>query len=183
MEFPPFPVNDNLATVSIEGRNGNTPIFQWKIHHFPPFVKTSAKIIKFCKPSLTSWFNIKDHHSRILFILSFLLCNSIACNWLSCDLQSMAAYRWLCCLLYYKRNLQPSDWLIGKVLISYWPEVPINLLILKNSFSHTRTFTLKTCNLISIQQWIVTFSMFISTAALPTRTQNIILLKLDHSIW
>ena len=120
-------------------------VFQWKIHHFPPFVKTSAKIIKFCKPSLISWFNIKDHHSRILFILSFLLCNSIACNWLSCDLQSMAAYRWLCCLLYYKRNLQPSDWLIGKVLISYWPEVTINLLILKNSFSHTRTFTLKTC--------------------------------------
>ena len=145
MEFPPFPVNDKLATVSIERRNRNTPIFQWKIHHFPPFVKTSAKIIKFCKPSLISWFNIKDHHSRILFILSFLLCNSIACNWLSCDLQSMAAYRWLCCLLYYKRNLQPSDWLIGKVLISYWPEVTINLLILKNSFSHTRTFTLKTC--------------------------------------
>ena len=100
MEFSPFPVNDNLATVSIERCNRNTPIFQWKIHHFPPFVKTSAKIIKFCKPSLISWFNIKDHHSRILFILSFLLCNSIACNWLSCDLQSIAAYRWLCCLLY-----------------------------------------------------------------------------------
>ena len=145
MEFPPFPVNDNLATVSIEGQNGNTPIFQWKIHHFPLSVKTYAKMIKFCKPSLTSWFNIKDRRSHILFILSFLLCNSIACNWLSCDLQFMAAYRWLCCLLYYERNLQPSDWLIGKVLISYWPEVTINLLILKNSFSHTRTFTLKTC--------------------------------------
>ena len=145
MEFPPFPVNDNLATVSIEGRNRNTPIFQWKIHNFSPFVKIFVKMIKFCKPSLSSWFNIKDHRSHILFLLSSLLCNSIACNWLSCDLQSMAAYRWLCCLLYYKRNLQPSDWLIGKVLISYWPEVTINLLILKNSFSHTRTFTLKTC--------------------------------------
>ena len=79
--FPPSPVNDNLATVSIEGQKGNTPIFQWKIHHFPPFVKTSTKMIKFCKPSLTSWFNIKDHRSHILFILSFLLCNSRACNW------------------------------------------------------------------------------------------------------
>ena len=143
--FHPLPVNDNLATVSIEGQHGNTPIFQWKRHHFPPFVKTSAKRIKFCKPSLTSWFNIKDHRSHILFILSFLLCNSIACNWLSCDLQFMAAYRWLFCLLYYERNLQPSDWLIGKVLIPYWPEGTINLLILKKSFSRTRTVTLKTC--------------------------------------
>ena len=145
MELPPSPVYDNLATVSIEGRNGNTLIFQWKIHPFPAFVKTSIKMIKFCKPSLTSWFNIKDHRSHILFILSFLLCNSIAYNWLSCYLQFMGAYRWLCCLLYYERNLQPSDWLIGKVLISYWPEGTINLLILKKYFSHTRTFTLKTC--------------------------------------
>ena len=142
MEFPPFPVNDNLATVSIEGCNGNTPFFRWIIHNFPPFVKTSAKIIKFCKPSLTSWFNIKDYRSHILFILSFLYCNSIACNWLSCDLQFMAAYRWLCCLSYYVRNLQRSDWPMGIVLISYWPEVTIILLVFKNSFSYTKTFNL-----------------------------------------
>ena len=133
----------------IQSRLNNGKFEEWKVEltvlEEKAIVDLSYSNRYIFNPSLTSWFNIKDHCSQTLIILFFLFCNLIACNWLSCDLQFMAAYRWLCCLLYYERNLQPSDWLIGKVLISHWLEVAINWLVFKNSFSHTRTINLKTC--------------------------------------